>query len=107
MANHTIAKDLNTALRWATEAVRFDKRGQDYGAAMDAYAKSVSLLGDILEVLECERSAGRLNKTRDNELNKLARIHDSYRDRMLVLSLTFGFEMPPELEKLMTTPTWR
>ncbi|KAJ3511039.1 hypothetical protein NLJ89_g4331 [Agrocybe chaxingu] len=105
MAYHAVAKDLNTALRWAKEAVRIDKRGEDYGAAMDAYAKCVSLLGNVVEVLECERSAGRLSKARDNELYKLARMHDVYRDRMLVLSITFGFEMPPELEQLMTNPS--
>ncbi|KAH9857940.1 hypothetical protein C2E23DRAFT_855867 [Lenzites betulinus] len=97
-------KALTRALALAREAVKLDSTNDDpYGAVM-AYARSVALLSEVMErVMRGEDStdARRRNGRRrsvvaqEEEVQRLKSIHDTYFDRMNILSVVYDIPLPP------------
>ncbi|KAG8685532.1 hypothetical protein FRC09_014687, partial [Ceratobasidium sp. 395] len=98
---------LTAALELAQEAVRIDSSGTEPLAAIAAYGKSVALLNEVMErVMRGEgadrRKSGvrrRSDAAREDEVRRLKSIHDTYADRMQILSLIYNMEpnqSPPD-----------
>ncbi|KAI0757168.1 hypothetical protein C8Q80DRAFT_1090537 [Daedaleopsis nitida] len=96
---------LTKALELAREAVRLDSTNDDpYGAVM-AYAKSVALLSEVMERVmrgedSTETSRRRNGRRRsvvaqEEEVRRLKSIHDTYADRMNILSVVYDIPLPP------------
>ncbi|KAI1797720.1 hypothetical protein LXA43DRAFT_877260 [Ganoderma leucocontextum] len=95
---------LTKALELAREAVKLDSTNDDpYGAVM-AYAKSVALLSEVMERVmrgedstESRRGKGRRRSVvaQEEEVRRLKSIHDTYADRMNILSVVYDIPLPP------------
>ncbi|TBU35076.1 hypothetical protein BD311DRAFT_202232 [Dichomitus squalens] len=96
---------LTKALELAREAVKLDSTNDDpYGAVM-AYAKSVALLSEVMERVmrgedSTETSRRRNGRRRsvvaqEEEVRRLKSIHDTYADRMNILSVVYDIPLPP------------
>ncbi|CEL52246.1 hypothetical protein RSOLAG1IB_00786 [Rhizoctonia solani AG-1 IB] len=91
---------LTAALELAQEAVRIDSAGEEPLAAIAAYGKSVTLLKEVMDrVMRGEgaerRRAGvrrRSDAAREDEVRRLKSIHDTYADRMQILSLIYQMD---------------
>ncbi|CAE6432654.1 unnamed protein product [Rhizoctonia solani] len=91
---------LTAALELAQEAVRIDSAGEEPLAAIEAYGKSVTLLKEVMDrVMRGEgaerRRAGvrrRSDAAREDEVRRLKSIHDTYADRMQILSLIYQMD---------------
>ncbi|KAG9073955.1 hypothetical protein FS749_014532, partial [Ceratobasidium sp. UAMH 11750] len=94
---------LTAALELAQEAVRIDSSGTEPLAAIAAYGKSVALLNEVMErVMRGEgadrRRSGvrrRSDAAREDEVRRLKSIHDTYADRMQILSLIYNMGSGP------------
>ncbi|OBZ78787.1 hypothetical protein A0H81_00602 [Grifola frondosa] len=95
---------LTKALELAREAVRLDSTNDDpYGAVM-AYGKSVALLSEVMERVmrgeDSTESHRRRNGRRrsvvaqEEEVKRLKSIHDTYADRMNILSVIYSIPLP-------------
>ncbi|CDO72393.1 hypothetical protein BN946_scf184977.g92 [Trametes cinnabarina] len=96
-------KALTRALELAREAVKLDSTNDDpYGAVM-AYARSVALLSEVMErVMRGEDSTDRRRNGRrrsvvaqEEEVRRLKSIHDTYAERMNILSMVYEIPLPP------------
>ncbi|THH21472.1 hypothetical protein EW146_g70 [Bondarzewia mesenterica] len=94
---------LTKALELAREAVKLDSTNDDPYGAVVAYGKSVALLSKVMErVMRGEdsteshrRRGGRRRSVvaQEEEVKRLKAIHDTYADRMNILSLIYS--IPP------------
>ncbi|EJD55173.1 hypothetical protein AURDEDRAFT_78123 [Auricularia subglabra TFB-10046 SS5] len=101
-------KALTHALELAQVAVRLDAQNDDPGGAIYAYARSVSLLNHVMNSVmrgddeNLRRRSGRRRSSvsaRQDEINRLRAIHDTYADRMRILSEIYNIpliELTPE-----------
>ncbi|CAE7161595.1 unnamed protein product [Rhizoctonia solani] len=109
---------LTAALELAQEAVRIDSAGEEPLAAIAAYGKSVTLLKEVMDrVMRGEgaerRRAGvrrRSDAAREDEVRRLKSIHDTYADRMQILSLIYqmdsGQQLPPSPDHPQDSPDY-
>ncbi|KAJ1310220.1 hypothetical protein OPQ81_006962 [Rhizoctonia solani] len=109
---------LTAALELAQEAVRIDSAGEEPLAAIEAYGKSVTLLKEVMDrVMRGEgaerRRAGvrrRSDAAREDEVRRLKSIHDTYADRMQILSLIYqmdaGQQVPPSPDHPQDSPDY-
>lgn len=96
---------LTRALELAREAVRLDSTNDDPYGAVVAYGKSVALLSRVMErVINGEdthestrRRGGRRRSVvaQEEEVRRLKAIHDTYAERMNILSLIYSIPPPP------------
>ncbi|KIK28647.1 hypothetical protein PISMIDRAFT_27623 [Pisolithus microcarpus 441] len=93
---------LTRALELAREAVQLDATNHDPHAAVIAYGRSVALLSEVMERVrrgedstESRRRNGRRRSVvaQEEEVKRLKSIHDTYADRMNILSLIYS--IPP------------
>ncbi|KAI0308056.1 hypothetical protein B0F90DRAFT_110822 [Multifurca ochricompacta] len=95
---------LTKALELAREAVKLDSTNDDPHGAVVAYGKSVALLSKVMErVMSGEdshdsvrRRGGRRRSVvaQEEEVRRLKAIHDTYADRMNILSLIYSIPPP-------------
>ncbi|KAF8506863.1 hypothetical protein F5888DRAFT_1603107 [Russula emetica] len=96
---------LTKALELAREAVKLDSTNDDPYGAVVAYGKSVALLSKVMErVINGEdshesvrRRGGRRRSVvaQEEEVRRLKAIHDTYAERMNILSLIYSIPPPP------------
>ncbi|PCH33485.1 hypothetical protein WOLCODRAFT_160098 [Wolfiporia cocos MD-104 SS10] len=94
---------LTKALELAREAVRLDSTNDDPYGAVVAYGQSVALLSEVMErVMRGEDSTESHRRGRrrsvvaqEEEVRRLKSIHDTYADRMNILSLIYSIPLPP------------
>ncbi|KAJ7261156.1 hypothetical protein C8J57DRAFT_1337226 [Mycena rebaudengoi] len=93
---------MTRALELAREAVQIDSTNQDPAAAVQKYGTSVALLAQFLLHLrrggETASYPGRKRRnwslvTQEEEIRRIQSIHDTYSDRLKVLSLIYN--LPP------------
>ncbi len=92
---------LTRALQLARDAVQLDSANEDPQAAVQAYARSVTLLNEVMERVrrgedstESRRSHRRRSvAAQEEEVRRLQNIHDTYADRMNILSIIYS--IPP------------
>ncbi|KAI0048385.1 hypothetical protein FA95DRAFT_1490882 [Auriscalpium vulgare] len=94
---------LTRALELAREAVKLDSTNDDPYGAVIAYGKSVALLSKVMERVmrgedstELPRKRGGRRRSvvaQEEEVRRLRAIHDTYADRMNILSLIYS--IPP------------
>ncbi|KZW00652.1 hypothetical protein EXIGLDRAFT_720883 [Exidia glandulosa HHB12029] len=99
---------LTHALELAQVAVRLDAQNDDPSGAIYAYARSVSLLNHVMNSVmrgdddSVRKRSGRRRSSvsaRQDEINRLRAIHDTYAERMRILSQIYGIpiiELTPE-----------
>lgn len=98
-------KTLTRALELAKEAVALDGTDIDPHGAVLAYGKSVALLSEVMERVRkgedttsesSRRAPGRRRSVvaQEEEIRRLKAIHDTYADRMNILSLIYS--IPPQ-----------
>jgi hypothetical protein len=96
-------RTLTKALELAKEAVALDGTDLDPHGAVLAYGKSVALLSEVMERVrrgedstETTRKPGRRRSVvaQEEEVRRLKAIHDTYADRMNILSLIYS--IPPQ-----------
>ncbi|KDR69772.1 hypothetical protein GALMADRAFT_255555, partial [Galerina marginata CBS 339.88] len=87
-------KKLNIALDHARRAVELDTQGDDMNGAIAAYSQSTSLLSRVIEDMRRETQQSGDGARKPDDLAKLVKIHDSYRDRMMILSSVTGIPLP-------------
>ncbi|KZT06803.1 uncharacterized protein LAESUDRAFT_812489 [Laetiporus sulphureus 93-53] len=95
---------LTKALELAREAVRLDSTNDDPYGAVVAYGQSVALLSEVMErVMRGEDSTESHRKqngrrrsvvAQEEEVKRLKSIHDTYADRMNILSLIYSIPLP-------------
>ncbi|KAI9462309.1 hypothetical protein BJY52DRAFT_1256249 [Lactarius psammicola] len=96
---------LTKALELAREAVKLDSTNDDPYGAVVAYGKSVALLSKVMErVMSGEDSTESIRRrggrrrsvvAQEEEVRRLKAIHDTYADRMNILSLIYSITPPP------------
>ncbi|KAG1715643.1 hypothetical protein ID866_1525 [Astraeus odoratus] len=93
---------LTRALELAREAVQLDATNDDPHAAVIAYGRSVALLSEVMERVrrgedstDGRKRSGRRRSVvaQEEEVKRLKSIHDTYADRMNILSLIYS--IPP------------
>ncbi|KAH8120260.1 hypothetical protein DFH11DRAFT_1739440 [Phellopilus nigrolimitatus] len=99
---------LTRALELAREAVKLDSTNDDPHGAIQAYGQSVALLNEVMErVMRGEDSGDHRRKNgrrrsivaQEEEVRRLKSIHDTYADRMNILSLIYSIPtstQPPQ-----------
>ncbi|KAI0778015.1 hypothetical protein BD413DRAFT_466209 [Trametes elegans] len=96
---------LTRALELAREAVRLDSTNDDPHGAVMAYARSVALLSEVMERVmrgedstESRRRNGRRRSVvaQEEEVRRLKSIHDTYAERMNILSVVYDIPVPPQ-----------
>lgn len=109
-------RTLTRALELAREAVTLDATNDDPYAAVIAYGKSVALLSEVMERVRrgeesTERRRSESNGRRrsivaqEEEIRRLKSIHDTYADRMSILSLIYHIPPQHHLDGLYSTST--
>lgn len=89
---------LTRALELARHAVHLDTTNDNPAAAVEAYAQSVSLLSQVMErVRRGEDGAKRTRspEAQEEEVRRLQNIHDTYADRMNILSIIYSIPATP------------
>ncbi|CAA7266627.1 unnamed protein product [Cyclocybe aegerita] len=95
---------LTRALELAREAVQLDSTNDNPEAAVNAYAQSVALLSEVMErVRNGEDSTSDSHRRRrrrsvaaqEEEVRRLQNIHDTYADRMNILSIIYSIPAVP------------
>lgn len=102
---------LTRALQLAREAVLLDSTNEDPEAAVQAYARSVALLNEVMDRVqrgedstESRRSHRRRSvAAQEEEVRRLQSIHDTYADRMNILSIIYSIP-PVPYPSLRTLP---
>ncbi|KIM84602.1 hypothetical protein PILCRDRAFT_389561 [Piloderma croceum F 1598] len=94
---------LTKALELAREAVKLDSTNDDPYAAVMAYGRSVALLSEVMERVRRGEDSTEIRKktngrrrsvvAQEEEVRRLKSIHDTYADRMNILSLIYS--IPP------------
>ncbi|KAI0785992.1 hypothetical protein C8Q75DRAFT_721701 [Abortiporus biennis] len=94
---------LTKALELARHAVQLDSTNNDPYGAVQAYGKSVALLSEVMERVmrgedstEGKKRNGRRRSVvaQEEEVRRLKSIHDTYADRMNILSLIYSIPLP-------------
>ncbi|KAH8100585.1 hypothetical protein BXZ70DRAFT_937959 [Cristinia sonorae] len=95
---------LTRALELARQAVQLDSTNDDPHGAVLAYGKSVALLSEVMERVmrgeDSSESSRRRNGRRrsvvaqEEEVRRLKAIHDTYAERMNILSLIYSIPIP-------------
>ncbi|KAJ7169618.1 hypothetical protein C8R46DRAFT_203479 [Mycena filopes] len=117
---------LTRALELAREAVQLDSTNEEPHAAVMAYGRSVALLSEVMERVrrgedstESRRRNGRPRSAmaQEEEVRRLQNIHDTYADRMNILSIIYDIPaipyststeysaIPPESAPSASSPT--
>ncbi|KAH7924894.1 hypothetical protein BV22DRAFT_1090141 [Leucogyrophana mollusca] len=106
---------LTRALELAREAVQLDSTNDDPHAAVMAYGRSVALLSEVMERVrrgEDSTETGRRRGGRrrsvvaqEEEVRRLKSIHDTYADRMNILSLIYSIPPIPHSPSSVYTPS--
>ncbi|KAF8272979.1 hypothetical protein EI94DRAFT_1565123 [Lactarius quietus] len=106
---------LTKALELAREAVKLDSTNDDPYGAVVAYGKSVALLSKVMERVmngeDCTDSIRRRGGRRrsvvaqEEEVRRLKAIHDTYADRMNILSLIYSIPPPPHSPSTLYPPS--
>ncbi|RDB29108.1 hypothetical protein Hypma_015315 [Hypsizygus marmoreus] len=95
---------LTRALELAREAVQLDSMNDNPEAAVQAYGRSVALLSEVMErVRRGEDSTDSHHRRRrrrsvaaqEEEIRRLQNIHDTYADRMNILSIIYSIPAAP------------
>ncbi|KAG6861221.1 hypothetical protein C0995_002570 [Termitomyces sp. Mi166 len=97
---------LTKALELAREAVQLDSMNDNPVAAVQAYGRSVALLSEVMERVRRgedsteSRSSHRKRRRRslaaqEEEIRRLQNIHDTYADRMNILSIIYNIPSAP------------
>ncbi|KAG6850323.1 hypothetical protein H0H93_014898 [Arthromyces matolae] len=95
---------LTKALELAREAVQLDSMNDNPEAAVQAYGRSVALLSEVMErVRRGEDSTEPSHRRRrrrsvaaqEEEIRRLQNIHDTYADRMNILSIIYSIPTVP------------
>ncbi|KAJ7225775.1 hypothetical protein GGX14DRAFT_349264 [Mycena pura] len=95
---------LTRALELAREAVQLDSTNEEPEAAVIAYGRSVALLSEVMERVrrgedstESRRRPGRPRSAvaQEEEVRRLQNIHDTYADRMNILSIIYNIPPAP------------
>ncbi|KAJ7042508.1 hypothetical protein C8F04DRAFT_1076174 [Mycena alexandri] len=95
---------LTRALELAREAVQLDSTNEEPQAAVIAYGRSVALLSEVMERVrrgedstETRRRNGRPRSAvaQEEEVRRLQNIHDTYADRMNILSIIYDIPAVP------------
>ncbi|TFK40963.1 hypothetical protein BDQ12DRAFT_416417 [Crucibulum laeve] len=94
---------LTRALELAREAVQLDSTNDNPQAAVNAYAQSVALLSQVMERVRrgeesTESRSGRRRRSvaaQEEEVRRLQNIHDTYADRMNILSIIYSIPAVP------------
>ncbi|KDQ63840.1 hypothetical protein JAAARDRAFT_29888 [Jaapia argillacea MUCL 33604] len=107
---------LTRALELAREAVKLDSTNDDPHGAIIAYGKSVALLNEVMERVmrgeDSTESHRRRNGRRrsvvaqEEEVRRLKSIHDTYADRMNILSLIYSIPPPTDLPSSSYAPSY-
>ncbi|KAF6759379.1 hypothetical protein DFP72DRAFT_133984 [Ephemerocybe angulata] len=105
LSEHTSASSRHaltaSALELAREAVQLDSTNSDNPeAALQAYARSVTLLYEVIEQVRRGEDSTKSRRrrpwtvaSREDELRRLQNIHDVYMDRIRILSTIHGVQM--------------
>ncbi|KAF9229516.1 hypothetical protein BS17DRAFT_799038 [Gyrodon lividus] len=105
---------LTRALELAREAVQLDATNDDPHAAVIAYGRSVALLSEVMERVrrgedssEGRRKNGRRRSVvaQEEEVRRLQSIHDTYADRMNILSLIYSIPPIPHSPSSVYAPS--
>ncbi|KAF8559277.1 hypothetical protein OG21DRAFT_1503178 [Imleria badia] len=105
---------LTRALELAREAVQLDATNDDPHAAVIAYGRSVALLSEVMERVRRgeDTSDGRKKNGRrrsvvaqEEEVRRLKSIHDTYADRMNILSLIYSIPPIPHSPSSVYAPS--
>ena len=96
---------LTRALQLAREAVLLDSTNQDPQAAVQAYARSVALLNEVMDRVQRGEDSTESRRThrrrsvaaQEEEVRRLQSIHDTYADRMNILSIIYSIPPAPYL----------
>ncbi|KAG0709073.1 hypothetical protein DFH29DRAFT_890397 [Suillus ampliporus] len=105
---------LTRALELAREAVQLDSTNDDPHAAVMAYGRSVALLSEVMERVrrgedstERPRRNGRRRSVvaQEEEVRRLKSIHDTYADRMNILSLIYSIPPIPHSPSSVYAPS--
>ncbi|KAL4069490.1 hypothetical protein J3A83DRAFT_4095345 [Scleroderma citrinum] len=105
---------LTRALELAREAVQLDATNDDPHAAVIAYGRSVALLSEVMERVrrgedstEGRRRNGRRRSVvaQEEEVRRLKSIHDTYADRMNILSLIYSIPPIPHSPTSLYAPS--
>ncbi|KAF8078410.1 hypothetical protein FPV67DRAFT_1615832 [Lyophyllum atratum] len=95
---------LTRALELAREAVQLDSLNDNPEAAVEAYGRSVALLSEVMERVrrgeDSTESSHRRRRRRsvaaqEEEVRRLQNIHDTYADRMNILSIIYSIPTVP------------
>ncbi|TFK30635.1 hypothetical protein FA15DRAFT_629864 [Coprinopsis marcescibilis] len=94
---------LTRALELAREAVQLDSTSDNPEAAVKAYAQSVALLSEVMErvrrgddsTTDRRRRRRRSVAAQEDEIRRLQNIHDTYADRMNILSIIYSIPAVP------------
>ncbi|KAF8633922.1 hypothetical protein AX15_001107 [Amanita polypyramis BW_CC] len=89
---------LTRALELARQAVHLDSTNDNPTAAVEAYAQSVALLSQVMERVKRGEDGGkrvRSPEAQEEEVRRLQNIHDTYADRMNILSIIYGIPATP------------
>ncbi|KAF8167904.1 hypothetical protein B0H34DRAFT_854752 [Crassisporium funariophilum] len=96
---------LTRALELAREAVQLDSTNDNPEAAVNAYAQSVALLSEVMERVRNgedsttdsshRRRRRRSVTAQEEEVRRLQKIHDTYADRMNILSIIYSIPAVP------------
>ncbi|KAG6868325.1 hypothetical protein C0993_004934 [Termitomyces sp. T159_Od127] len=94
---------LTRALELAREAVQIDSTNDNPEAAVQAYGRSVALLSEVMERVRRgedstenhRRHRRRSVAAQEEEIRRLQNIHDTYADRMNILSIIYSIPTVP------------
>ncbi|KAE9410860.1 hypothetical protein BT96DRAFT_241239 [Gymnopus androsaceus JB14] len=107
---------LTRALELAREAVQLDSMNDNPELAVAAYGRSVALLSEVMERVrrgeESTESSSRRRSGRrrsvfaqEDEIRRLQAIHDTYADRMNILSIIYSIQPVPYNAANIYSPT--
>ncbi|PFH54666.1 hypothetical protein AMATHDRAFT_211 [Amanita thiersii Skay4041] len=89
---------LTRALELARQAVHLDSTNDNPAAAVEAYAHSVALLSQVMDRVRRGEDGGRRTRSpeaQEEEIRRLQNIHDTYADRMNILSIIYSIPVGP------------
>ncbi|KAG5716598.1 hypothetical protein E4T56_gene16296 [Termitomyces sp. T112] len=101
---------LTKALELAREAVQLDSMNDNPEAAVQAYGRSVALLSEVMERVRRgedsteghRRRRRRSVAAQEEEIKRLQNIHDTYADRMNILSIIYSIPTVPYSSSMLS-----